>query len=225
MWEDYSFLIASQRSVVFDPMDENIAPNSLREASSFLNNEQGRSSNASCFITDLSQQFDKHTLGPQRQPSHLHSPPNDPHDLARDRPPSTHNQNVIRRQRQSMIRRQCSAANISRLSSLVQDILEDDTWSCGTHIAPLEDCDSLPPPPPDEVAPLQSPTSSSASASSCSEDGDFELHSCSQGQPRFKVGKEMKHSSSKEAMGRQYRDIRIRKSVRRKSSVLGGRHE
>lgn len=215
MWEDYSFFIASQRSIVYDSMDESISPNSSRGASPFVNGKKGRSSKNSCSITELSQQFDKHTLGPQRQPSH-------PHDLVRDRPASAHNQNAVRRQRQSMIRRQCSAANISRLSSLVQDLLEDDTWSCDTHIAPLEDCDSSPPPPLDEIVPLQSPTFSSASTTSCSEDGEFELHSSSRVQPKFNIGRETKHSSSKEAMGRQYRDIRIRKSVRRKSSVLGG---
>jgi len=225
MWEDYSFSIASQRSIVYDSMDESISPDSSRGASPFANDKNGRTFNASCSITELSQQFDRHTLGPQRQPSYLRSPPTDPHDLGRDRPASAHNQSAARRQRQSMVRRQCSAANISRLSSLVQDLLEDDTWSCDTHIAPLEDCESLPPPRPDEIPPLQSPTFSSASTSSCSEDGEFELHSSSWGRPKFKVGKEMKHSSSKEAMGRQYKDIRIRKSVRRKPSVLGGRHE
>lgn len=224
MWEDYSFLIASQRSIVYDSMDESISPNSSRGASPFAHGKKARSSKNSCSMTELSQQFGKHTLGSQRQPSHLRSPSNDPHNVARDRPAPAHNQNIVRRQRQSMIRRQCSAANISRLSSLVQDLLEDDTWSYDTHITPLEDCDSLPPPQLDEIVPLQSPTFSSASTSSYSEDGEFELHSSSRGQPKLKIGKEMKHSSSKEVMGRQYRDIRIRKSVRRKSSILGGRH-
>jgi len=225
MWEDFSFSIVSQRSIFYNSMDESISPKSSRGASTFAHDKNGRSFDASCSITELSQQFDNHTLGPQRQPSYQRSLPNDPHDLGRDRPASAHNQNSARRHRQSMVRRQCSAANISRLSSLVQDLLEDDTWSCDTHIGPLEDCDSLPRPRPDEIPPLQSPTFSSASTSSCSEDGEFELHSSSRGQPMFKIGKEVKHSSSKEAMGRQYKDIRIRKSVRRKSSILGGRHE
>lgn len=223
MWEDYSF-IASQRSLVLDSMDESISPNSSRGASPSVNDKRGRSFNASYSIAQLSQQFDKHTLEPQQQPSHLRSPPNDLHDLARDRPASAHNQNAVRRRRQSMIRRQCSAASISRLSSLVQDLLEDDTLSCDTHIAPLEVCDSLPPPQPDESTPLQSPTSSSASASCCSEDGEFELYSSFRGQTKSKIDKEMKHSNSKEAVGRQYKDIRIRKSIRRKSSILSNHH-
>lgn len=205
-------------------MDESISPDSLQGASPSADNKNGRAFNASCSITELSQQFHKHTLGHQRRPSYLPSPPTDSHDLhsanGRDRPASSHSPHVVRRQRQSMVRRQCSAAKVSRLSSLVHVLLEDDT-----HIAPLEDRDSLPPLQPYESAPLQSPTFSSASTSSCSEDGESELHSSSRGQPRFKVGKELKHSGSNEAMGRHYKDIRMRKSMRRKSLVVGDRHE
>ena len=228
MWGKHSFSNASRQIFNYDSMDD-ISSDSSRGASPSSDDTNRRSLHASCSIAELSQQFDKHTLEPRRRPSYFRAPPSESYDLrsttGRGRPASAHNHHTIRRRRESMVRRQCSAANMLRLSSLVQDLLQDGASSCDTHTHSLDDGDTLPPLQSYGGPPLRSPTSSSMSTSSCSEDGEFELHSSSQSQSKFKVGKELKPSVSGETVGRQYKDIRMRKSTRRRSATLSSRHE
>lgn len=230
MWDDYSFATASQRSISYDPVDDHISPSSTRGSSRFSGDMSRRSFNASRSIAQLTQQLDHHTLEPQQRPSLLRSPPSEPHSLystiRRDSPSSPHTHHAKRRQRESMVRRQCSAANMSRLTSLVQDLLEDESWAADNLVPSLEEGDGLSPLQPCEISPLDSPTSSCMSPSSCSEeDGDIESASSQRSQQKFKVGKELAHSSSREFMKRQYRDIRMRKSTARRSLPLHNRRD
>ena len=227
MWEDFSFPVAPQSSVHHDSVEDSISPTSSRGALPFLDDMNAVSFDASCSIMELSEQLGNYTLEPRRRPSppcspspgayHLH------HTARQDGLASPHNHYSIRRQRELLVRRQCSAASMSRLSLLVQGAIENETWNCHDRAsASIDGRDTLAF---GKNSILESPTPSSASTASSSEDGEFESYSTSRPQPRFKVGKEAKHRSSTDVIGRQYKDIRMRKSRKRRELLLGGRRD
>ena len=225
MWEGFSFSVASRSNVHYDSIEDSVSPTSSRGTLPFLDDMNGVSFDASCSIMELSEQLGNYTLEPQRRPSpprssasgtyHVH------HTPRQDLLASPHNHYSIRRQRELLIRRQCTAASMSRLSSLIQGAIENETWNCHDRAsASIDGRDKLP----FGKSPIvESPKPSFPSTSSSSEDGEFESYSISRLKPRFKVGKETKHGSSIDVIGRQYKDIRIRKSRKRRESLLGGR--
>ena len=227
MRENFSFSVASQGNLHYDSIEESISPTSSRGALPFLDDKNGDSFDASCSIMELSEQLRNHKLEPRRRPS----PPRPPspgayylhHTARQDLLTPPHNHYSLRRQRELLVRRQCSAVSMSRMSSLVQGAIEDETWKC--HDRPPASIDGR-----DTLAfgknpTLKSPTPGSSSTAPSSEDGEFESYSTSRPQPRFKVGKEVKHRSSTDVIGRQYKDIRMRKSKKRTESVLGSQHD
>ena len=222
MWEEYSFSNASQRSANVDYIDDNISPFSSGAVSPLSDGTCLRSFITPCSLTELALQLERQTLQSQQPPSLLCSPRSRPDDLRsgtrRERlasPPYHHDK---RRQREAMIRRQCSAANMSRLSSLVQDLLEDQSWSSDTRI-PTYEGSTASLPGLGETVSLDSPTSSCMSPSTCSENGEVESRSSFLVQPKYKVGKEPKFSSSRKSKSRHYKAIRMRKAAGRVSTM------
>ena len=179
----------------------------------------------SCSLSELALQFNQHSLEPRRQISSTQSPAVQAHDVYRpadSEPVSSTTHPILRRQREFLIRRQNSAANISRISAMVQDILRDEYPSLATDF-PLEvDNGSSPSLRSNELSPLQSPTASSASAASSSEDGEVESRRTSFSGPKYRVGKDLRHSESREGV-RQYKEIRVRKAIRKRTSTLSNR--
>ena len=226
MWRDFSFSVASPCNVHYDSIEDSVSPTSSRGALPFLDDMNGLSFDASCSIMELSERLGSYTLEPRRRPS----PPRSPspgayhlHHTARQGGlASPHNRYSIRRQRELLVRRQCSAASMARLSSLVQGAIENETWDRHDRAsASINGRDTLAF---GKNPTLKSPTPSSPSTASSSEDGEFESYGTLRPQPRFKVGKEGKLRSSIDVIGRQYKDIRMRKS-RRRESMLGRRRD
>lgn len=186
-------------------MDDNsVCSNSPRGASPSSDKTLQRAANGPCSITELSQQFDQHTLEPQERASFARSPACQSYQIhptmGRNLSCSMNNHHTTRRPRESKIRRQCSAASMARDAS---------------HISPSSDSDCLPPLSSRERPRLGSPTTSFASNSSCSEDSEFEPQRSSGIGPTYKVGKDLRHGASREGVSRQFKDIRVRKAPRR----------
>ena len=224
--EHGSYLNVPYRSRNYATMQDNITTSdSSRGASPFSNDMHRDGVNASCSITELSQQFDQHTLEPRRPASYARSPSSQSHHLhstlGREPCSSVSKHHAPRRPRECMIRRQCSAASMSRLSSLVHDLLRDGSTAHNTaHVSPLSDTDSVSPLSSHGRPRLGSPTTSFASNSSCSEDGEFEPQRSSWIGPAYKLDKHPRRGDPREAGGRQFKDIRVRKASRRKCPTL-----
>lgn len=206
----------------YESMNDCISPASPRGTPLLPDDSFQRSLDSCCSITDLSQQFDRHTLEPPSRVSITQPPPPQNHDqhttMGRERS-STNNHHTLRRQRDFMMRRQCSAANMSRLSSLVQDILRDQDLSEKTNHLKSEHDDPIPSLNCSDQLPVQSPTASLASPSSSSEDSELDSPRSSWNTSKYRIGKDLKHSESREGV-RQYKEIRIRKTVKRRTSTL-----
>lgn len=219
MWEDYSFAEASQRGVCYDFTDDSSSPDSSRGASPLSDDASRRSPYASYSITELSHQFGSQTLQSRRKPPNLRSPPSHPSHLhssiAKDRSPTAHSHRAIRRKREALIHRQCSATNMAKLSSLVQDLVEDPAWNNDDQMSSVKGGNLRSTLQPSD-APLLSPTSSVMSTSSSSEDSDLDFRISARGQPQLLVSKELKHSSSRDIVGRMHKDVRLRTYVRGK---------
>lgn len=201
--------------------DFGVSSSSSRGASASSGDTLRHAAIGPCSMTELSRQFDQHTLEPQKRASFARSPPSQSYHLhptmGRDLSFSTNSHHASRRPRESMIRRQCSAASMSRLSSLVQDLLrEEGSTYDASHTSPSSNSDSVPPLSSHERPQLGSPTSSFASTSSCSEDSEFEPQRSLGTGTAYKVGKDLMHSTSREGVSRQFKDIRVRKASRRR---------
>ena len=209
-------------------MDDNsVSSDSSRGASPSSDDMHRRAANSPCSITELSRQFDQHTLEPQKGASLPRAPPCQSYHLhhtqGRDLLCFMCNHHTTRGPRESMIRRQYSAASISRLSPLVQDLLGDEGSTHDTsYISPLSDSDSAPPLSSHKRPRLASPTISLASNSSCSEDREFDPERSSETGPTYSAGKDLRHSTSREGFSRQFKNIRVRKASRRRCPTLAG---
>ena len=116
---------------------------SLSSLSSFSGDSYWISSDEDRSVTDLTHHLDRYTLRSPRHVEYLQSPPSGLSDYHssrtfRDTSPPQDHLHLVRQQRQSTSRRQCSPAHLSRVSMLVEDMLRDDPSCCTTSNSSLQ---------------------------------------------------------------------------------------
>lgn len=231
MFEDFSFASASRQHAFYDPdpMDDSVSPTSSRESTPYSGNGYNGSSepgySISTSIAELSRHFDQHTLTHHRPSVSGEGSTPRAHELNPPRQASNSFSNRVCRRRQSLTRLQCSADHFSRISALVEEMVQTGQPLCETaHPAALPDDSTSPSLSPDDISPMASyfKTSSPRPSSSCSANGDTRLpqHSLRHSQS-YKVDKDLRHSASKEGIGKPMvkKKIRMRKSLKMLESV------
>lgn len=226
MFEDFSFACAS-RHAFYDPypMNDIVSPTSSRGSTpcydSGYNDSSGRGYPISISIAELSHHFDQHSLGPSRCVEgftpcarELKLPLHSPNSFS----------NRVCRQRQSLNRLQCSADHLSRISALVEGMVQTESpLHEPTHPAALLDDSTSPSLSPVEIPPMASyfNISSSRLSPSFITDCDSHLpqHSLRHSQP-YKIDKDLRHSGSREGIGKPMVKKKIR--MRRSSKLLEG---
>ena len=219
MFEDFSFLSPSRQCAYYSScqMEDSISPSSSRESSPCYENGYGgpRRYPTSNSIAELSRHFDQHTLSPRR-PSTV---PEDSTPRSRDtnsylQSPNSFSNRVCRR-RQSINRLQCYPAHLSRISTLVEGMLETGQ---PYYDSSLLDDSTSPSLSPDEHEPIPEsylgfttlPASATGIGAGSSNSPQHSLrHSHS-----YKIDKELRHSASREGLGKPMvkKKIRMRRS-------------
>ena len=226
MFDDFSFACASRQHAFYHPypMDDSVSPNSSGESTpSYDNGCHGspeRGYPIATTIAELSQHFDQHTLTPRRpsvcvEGSIPHARElNPPHRL-----PNSFSDRVCRR-RQSLNRLQCSSDHLSRISALVEEMVQTgQPLYEPTHPAALLDDSTSPSLSPEVVPPMASYFNISASrpssSSSANCDPRLPQHSLRRSQS-YKIEKDLRHSASREGIGKHMvkKKIRMRKSLK-----------
>ena len=234
MFENFSFACASRQHAFYEPypMHDSISPTSSGESTPCCNNgyktspERGFSSSTS--IAELSQHFGQHTLSPRRpsvcvegsapRARELNAPPHSPNSFS----------NRVCRRRQSLNRLQCSSDHLSRISALVEEMVQTgQPLHEATRPTTLLDDLTSPSLSPDEVPPMASyfNISSSRPSSSLGAKCDPRLpqHSLRRSQSH-KIDKDLRHSASREGIGKPMvkKKIRMRKSLKMLESGAKG---
>lgn len=240
MFEDFSFACASRQHLYYHPfpsMDDNVSPNSSRESTPCYENGYSGSGRrypaASNSIAELSRHFDQHSLT-ARRPS-IAREGTTPRARDHNQPHQAANSfsNRVCRQWQSVNRLQCSSTHLSRISALVEDMVQTSQ--------PLYD-----PPHPnsrldDSTSPSLSPDEQQSSgssyfgfaplsSSSASAIGGYgSVQHSQQPSHSYKIDKELRHSASRDGIGGNQRmvqkKIRMRKSSKSLSMGVGKRRE
>ena len=208
-------------------MEHAISPNSSRDTTP--NGEDDNSNPATqCSatynsITDLSQHFDRHSLTSRRPSVVRETLPLRARDHVQSLQSASNFSNRVCRQRRSLNRLQCSPTHLSRISALVEEVVQtghpiyDSTYP---NHSTLDDSTS-PSLSPDEQRPSQSSYFgfTPLSPSSTSTFGARTTHSTRQ-VPSCKVDKELRHCTSRESIGGQ-RMVQKKIRMRRSSKSLG----
>lgn len=233
MFEDFSFACASSQHPFYDlyPMDDSVSPTSSRDSTpcydAGYNGSPERECPISTSIAELSQHFDQHTITPRRPSGCIEGLT----PRARELDPAHHSPNSftnrICRQRQSLNRLQCSSDHLSRISALVEEMVQTgQPLYEPTHPAGLLDDPTSSSPSPDDFPPMasyfniSSPRPSSSFSANC--DPRLSHHSLRHSQS-YKIDKDLRHSASREGTGKAMvrKKIRMRKSL--KMSEIGGK--
>ena len=230
MFEDISFRSSSkafknQSFQSSSSMDSSVSPTSSRDTSPSFEEGYTRRSSASSTIDELSQHFDRHNLDNQRPDVYLEATPSRPHNFE----PSTHAQqnlklrndaSCLRQHRQALARRHGGADRSSHPSTIPEDRLSEtkpyhdpsrqpslgfgsplqSQWQPG-NTQPLSSF-SFPP------LPISPPYS---------EDSEPDPARALRTQHMLRIGKELRHSASRDAMPKQR--VVLKKIRRRKSSL------
>ncbi|MCJ1434538.1 hypothetical protein MMC27_003907 [Xylographa pallens] len=122
MFDDFSF---APSATTHAAMDDALAP-PLSRGTLLSSLDEGYCSSVSDSIADLSTRFNRHSLRSPPHHHHHHHPTSSSVPLHRSPPPSNPLHSV-RHQRQLATRRQCSTENLSRISHLVERMLQDDS--------------------------------------------------------------------------------------------------
>lgn len=209
-------------------MDDNVSPTTIAGTSPA---DDASPLPASLSMMDLSRQFERYSLQPSRQNLFYDHPP---YRLSSFYPPTQPNRNptsfnssqAVLQQRQSMTRRQFNPAHLSKIHSLVEGLASDgrprSSYSSSTNTtsseSPLED--TLP----DLPSYIDHAPTSSAPSSENDESDSCPGHR--RGYTQRKVDKDLRHSLSREAMGKKnvvLKRIRYRKSFLKRRSMESGR--
>ena len=219
MFKDFSFLSPSRQRAFYSPrqMEDSISPSSSRESSPCYENgySGSRRYSTSNSIAELSRHFNQHTLSPRRPSTVLED--STPRALDTNpylQSPNSFSNRVCRR-RQSINRLQCYPAHLSRISTLVEGMLQTGESYYDSSI--LDDSTS-PSLSPDEHEPIPdsylgfttlpaSPTGIGAGSPSSQQHPLRHSHS-------YKIDKELRHSASREGLGKPMvkKKIRMRRS-------------
>ena len=219
MFEDFPFLSPSRQRAYYSScqMENRMSPTSSRESSpGYENGYSGsRRYSTSNSIAELSRHFNQHTLSPRRSSTVLE----DSTPLTRDtnsylQSPNSFSNRVCRR-RQSVNRLQCCPTHLSRISTLVEDMVRTGQ---NYYDSSLLDDSTSPSLSPDEHEPIPDsymgfttlPTSTQGIGSGSPSSPQHSLrHSLS-----YKIDKELRHCASREGLGKPMvkKKIRMRRS-------------
>ena len=226
MFEDFFFLSSSRQRAYYTPreMEDSSSPNSSRESSPCYENgyNGSRRYSTSNSIAELSRHFNQHTLSPRRPSTVLE----DATTLTRDTNPYLQSPNSfstrVCRRRQSINRLQRCSAQLSRISLLVEGMVQSEQSYYGSST--LDDSTS-PSLSPDEHEPAPSsyigftplPASATETGTGSSNSAQHSLrHSHS-----YKIDKDLRHSASREGLGIPMVKKKIRMRRSSKSLVKG----
>ena len=226
MFEDFSFACASRQHAFYNPypMDDNVSPTSSRESTpcgdAGYDASPERAYPISTSIVELSQHFDQHTITSRRQSVCIEASI----PRARELHPRHHSPNSftsrVSRQRQNLSRLQCSSDHLSRISGLVEEMVQSgQPLYEPTQPAALLDDPTSPSLSPDEVPSMASyfTISSSRSSSSFGATCDPRIpHHSLRRSPSYKIEKDLRHSTSRDGFGKPMvkKKIRMRKSLK-----------
>ena len=167
MFEHFSFACPSRQHAFYHPyrMHDTVSPTSSRETTPSYDEGYNGSSEPGYPITasiaELSHHFDQHTLTPRRPSTCLEGSTPRARELnPRHRSPTSF-ANRVCRQRQSLNRLQCSSDHLSRISALVEGIVQTgQPIYQPSHPTALLDDSTSPSLSPDEIPPMTSPMAS-----------------------------------------------------------------
>ena len=224
MFNDFSFASPTrQRTFYYDSyqMDDGISPNSSRESSPCCENGYNVSKRYSApnSIAELSRHFNQHSLTPRRPSTVIEEPTPRARETTQCLQSPNSFSNRVCRRRQSINRLQCSTAHLSRISALVEDMVQ--TGQPYNMYDPTHPCSMLDDSTPPSLSPDEQPTSSSdsyfgftpISSSSTMSNSSSAQHSLRHSHS-YKVDKDLRHSASREGLGKPMvkKKIRMRKS-------------
>ncbi|KAL2042182.1 hypothetical protein N7G274_005370 [Stereocaulon virgatum] len=213
-------------------MEDSVSPNSSRESSPGYGNDynSSRRYSSSNPIAELSRHFNQHSLAPRRPAMVLEEP------LPRARDPNPYLQssnsfsNRICRQRQSVNRLQCSSAHLSRISTLVEDMVQTgqpyNTYDPTQSPSMLVDSTSP------SLSPDEHPSSSSESyfgftpvSTPFASNGSHPAQHSLRHQHSYKIDKDLRRSASRDVLGKPMvkKKIRMRMSSKNLSHGSGKR--
>lgn len=218
MFEDFSFLSSSRQPAYYTSriMEDSTSPESSRESSPCYENgyNGSRRYSASHSIAELSRHFSQHTLSPRRPSTVLEdSPPRTRDTNPYLQSPNSFSNRVCRR-RQSINRLQCCSAHLSRISTLVESMQTGQSY-CDSSTYDDSTSPSLSPDEHEAVpdsylgfTPLPASATGIGAGSSSSVQHSLR-HSHS-----YKIDKELRHSASREGLGKPMvkKKIRMRRS-------------
>ena len=219
MFDDFSFLSPSRQRAYYNScqMEDSIAPSSSRESSPCYENgySGSRRYSSSNSIAELSRHFMQHTLSPRRPSAVLE----DSTQRARDinpypQSPNSFSNRVCRR-RQSINRLQCCPGHLSRISTLVEGMLQ--TGESYYDSSTLNDSTS-PSLSPDEHESTSDSymgfTPLPASATGTGEGSPTSPQHSLRHSHSYKIDKELRHSASRDGLGKPMvkKKIRLRRS-------------
>ena len=206
-------------------MEDSVSPNSSRESPpGYENGYHGsRRYSSSNSIAELSRHFNQHSLTPRRPSTVL----NESTPRARDPNPylqsPNSSSNRVCRRRQSINRLQCSSTHLSRISTLVEDMVQTgqpyNTYDPTYSSSMLDDSTSPSLSPDEHVSSYfgfsSLPASSAVGGSNAAQHSLRNQHSC-------KIDKELRHSASRDGLGKPMvkKKIRMRKSSKSLSNGL-----
>ena len=239
MFEHFSFTAATTRRRCLlhaIPMDNTISPSSSRESSPRCQstyNASRRVAATATSIAEMSHHFDQHSLTPRQLIVDQDESTPKAYQHASLRPSSQSSSIRVCRQRQSMNRLQCTSTHLSRISALVEDIVQstqpvyDPTHPNST----LEDSTSPSLSPDEQPSSVDSyfgftPISSSILVTD-------PRHGSAQHSLRhshsYKVDKDLRHSASRDGIsgGKKLvqKKIRMRRSTKNLSRSCGQRRD
>lgn len=227
MFEDFSFACTIRRHlyhISLTAMEDSISPSSSRESTPFYesgyNVSQRPLSVTSNAITELSQHFDQHSLTPRRPMLPRDGSTPRAHEQQFTHPSASSFSNRVCRQRQSLNRLQCSSTHLSRISALVEDMVQSTQPLYGPiHSTSMLEDSSSPSLSPDEQTPSATsyfgftPIAGNGPAIAS-------LHGSAQRSlrhsPSYRIDKELRYNASRDGIGRSQqmvqKKIRMRKS-------------
>ena len=234
MFEDFSFTSSAKghRLHSFSSMDSSVSPTSSRGTTPSLEEAHTRRSSASDSMAELSEHFDRHHLGPQRPDFSPDAAPSRSRNAESSyRAPrnlnSSNHTSHLWQQRQALARWQRIPDRYSQTSTIHEDYLSGDR---SYHNTPPSSSLTN-----DASSQSQWRTGNSHASSPFtpmplsppySEEGEPSPAQLLRTQHTYKIGKEMRHCASRDAMPKQrvvLKKIRRRRSSLRKAAAAADR--
>lgn len=245
MFEQFSFASPPRQHAFYHPyrMHDTVSPTSSRETTPSYDDGYHGSSEPGYPITtsvaELSHHFDRHTLTPRRPSICLEGSTPRARELNPPNRSPTSFANRVCRQRQSLNRLQCSSDHLSRISALVEEMVQTgQPLYQPPHPTALLDDSTSPSLSPDETPPMASPIASyfniippprysssfrPSSSFSANHESRLPQHSSRNAQS-YKIDKDSRCHTSRQGRGKPMvkKKVRMRKSAQMLESEAKG---